>query len=133
MFLNQLSEDNKEFFLELCLHASMADGEFVLEEMASVSLYCHEMMIPNHIPNEEPLETVLQKINLTATAQEKKIIVLEIIMLLKSDDDYPKAEKEFVLKVVRELGISVEKYHTLETLADIYRVVHKKLSEEVKC
>ena len=40
MYLNRLSGEQKELFLDLCIHASKADGIFAEEEKQYIQQYC---------------------------------------------------------------------------------------------
>ena len=40
MYLNRLSGEQKELFLDLCIHASKADGIFAEEEKRYIQQYC---------------------------------------------------------------------------------------------
>ena len=45
MFLNRLSNEQKELFLDLCIHASKADNDFAEDEKLVIDQYCDEMHI----------------------------------------------------------------------------------------
>lgn len=132
MFLNQLSEDEKELFLDLCGHAVVIDGEFEIEEMEAIARCCYEMMVPNHMPDtEQPLGYILSELNSTASRQEINIIIIELIMLLKQDGAYEQKEIEFLNKVTEILGISEEKFEKLEKLADSYIILRNEMTDEI--
>ena len=76
MFLNELGEKDKELFLNLCGHAIMADDVVEPEEMEYLALCCHEMEIPNQLPDiSTSLDDILAEISESATPYEKNIIV----------------------------------------------------------
>ena len=50
MLLNALQEKNRELFLEVCVHAAMANKVLEKEEQEMIFAYCREMNIPEHIP-----------------------------------------------------------------------------------
>ncbi len=132
MFLNQLKDNQKELFLSLCAHAVMADGVFVFEEMESIALYCHEMMIPNHMPDTElPLDDILDELSRITSRQEKNIIVTELLMLFKSDNDYAEGEKAMMNKVLAKFEFETEKYNALEQLVDEYIAASQALEVAV--
>lgn len=132
MFLNQLNEDQKELFLELCYHAVMADGNFDQQEMETMPRLCYEMMIPNHMPDtENSLATVLDEILESSSAQEINIIVFELMLLLKSDGNYNDGEKEFIEYVVSTLQLSFLKFENLDTLANRYLLLTNEINDEI--
>lgn len=117
MFLNQLNEDQKEMFLQLCYYAVMADGQFDQLEMETISRLCYEMMIPNHMPDTtEPLADVLETLQETCSPQEIRIIIFELMLLLRSDGTYNEAEQEFLDYVVSSIQLS---YTTFKNLDDL--------------
>ncbi len=129
MFLNQLNENEKELYLELCAHAVLADDVFAPDEMESIALICHELMIPNHMPdNEQPVQDILDNLNLIASKQQKNIMLLELILLLKKDGVLDAAETVFLEQVRIGLEISPEKYSALFALANIHLVIQKELT-----
>ena len=129
MFLNQLNENEKELYLELCAHAVMADDVFAPDEMGSIALICHELMIPNHMPdNDEPVQDILDKLNLIASKQQKNIMILELILLLKKDGTLDASETDFLEQVRVGLEVSEEKFTSLFGLANIHLVLQRELT-----
>lgn len=128
MFLNYLSEESKEDFLKLCVYASLANEEFAEEEKEMLKEYCKEMNIPDHIPGtEDSVEVVLENINKNAGITEKKIIVLELLGVVKADGLYDDAEQEFMKKLVGKLEMNEDIMKHLNSLLDIYTVICKEL------
>ena len=128
MFLNELGEKNKEFFLNLCGHAIMADDVVEPEEMEYLALCCHEMEIPNQLPDiSESLEDVLDGIINHSTAYERKIIIFELIRLFKYDGSYDDDEKTFIKPILAKFGVSTEIHDKLEKLADEYTTVYNNI------
>ena len=128
MFLNELSEKDKELFLNLCGHAIMADDVVEPEEMEYLALCCHEMEMPNQLPDiSESLEDILDGITENSNAYERKIIVFELIRLFKYDNSYDDEEKAFMKPILAKLGISEEIHDKLEKLADEYTKVYNNI------
>ena len=130
MFLNELGEKDKELFLNLCGHAIMADDVVEPEEMEYLALCCHEMEMPNQLPDiSESLEDILDGITENSNAYERKIIVFELIRLFKYDNSYDEEEKAFMKPVLTKLGISKEVHDKLEKLADEYTKVYNNICD----
>ena len=130
MFLNQLGEKDKELFLNLCGHAIMADDVVEPEEMEYLALCCHEMEMPNQLPDiSESLEDILDGIAEHSNAYERKIITFELIRLFKYDGSYDEEEKAFMKPVIEKLGISPEIHNKLENLADEYTTVYNNICD----
>ncbi len=130
MFLNELGEKDKELFLNLCGHAIMADDVVEPEEMEYLALCCHEMEMPNQLPDiSESLEEILDGITENSNAYERKIIIFELIRLFKYDNSYDEEEKAFMKPVLTKLGISKEVHDKLEKLADEYTKVYNNICD----
>jgi len=122
------AKKNKEFFLNLCGHAIMADDVVEPEEMEYLALCCHEMEMPNQLPDiSESLEDILDGITENSNAYERKIIVFELIRLFKYDNSYDDEEKAFMKPILAKLGISEEIHDKLEKLADEYTKVYNNI------
>ena len=62
MFLSELNELEKNYFLDLCILVAKANNELALEEKNLIQAYCGEMQIPPRAvfsSNLEPLELTL--------------------------------------------------------------------------
>lgn len=73
MLLNALQEKNRELFLEVCVHAAMANKVLEKEEQEMIFAYCREMNIPEHIPDmEDSFEGIAAKLASQTDDAEKK-------------------------------------------------------------
>lgn len=128
MFLNYLKEGNKSAFLRLCVHAALSNGVFEQEEEKTIGAYCREMNIPQNVPDtNESLENVLNYIEENADDVEKKIIVLEILGLVKSDNVYDDMEKDFMKKLIEGIKVQDDVLRKMNNLLDIYITVYREL------
>lgn len=128
MFLSQLSESNKELFLNLCGHAVMADDVVEPEEMEYLALCCHEMEIPNQLPDiSTSLDDILAEISESATPYEKNIIVFELMLLFKYDGSYDIEEKLFMRPVMEKFGITIEKHDEMAKMANRYITLYNDI------
>ncbi|MDO5361025.1 MAG: hypothetical protein Q4F03_00060 [Eubacteriales bacterium] len=128
MFLNYLERGNKKRFLDICVHAAMSDGNFVKEEKEMMAAYCREMNIPEYIPEEnESLETILNDFVNNSSDVERKIVLTEILGLVKADNAYTEKEKEFMEKLAAKMCIEAGVLDKINSLLDIYNLVCKEL------
>ncbi len=128
MFLNQLEEVSKELFLKVCIHAAWSNGVFVNEEKEMIFAYCREMSIPEDVPEYDgTINDVLLELADKATTEEKNIIVLEILGLVKADGVYEEKEKEFMDALVTGMKVKEGVLSKLNSLLDIYTTVCKEL------
>jgi len=124
MFLNQLSCESKNAFLELCIYAAHSDKVFKDEESQMIFDYCHEMNIPEVMPeNTEELDDILNFIKEKASEKEKNIIYLEILGLLKADNEFDEKEKAFLQRVIIDLGIRESIVNKIDGLLNEYMAV----------
>lgn len=128
MFLNLLQESNKELFLKVCVHASLANNIFAEEEKEIIYAYCREMNIREHIPSEsEDFEEIVHTLGEQADDVEKKIIILEILGLIKADGIYDEMERCFMEKIAEGLKIHKSVLSKFNSLLEIYLAICKEL------
>lgn len=121
MFLNRLEEGNKKLFLKVCTHAAWSNGVFQNEQKDMVFAYCREMNIPEHIPEYNgTIDATIEELASKATEEEKNIIVLEILGLVKSDGAYEETEKEFMDALVTGLKVKESVFDKISSLLEKY-------------
>ena len=101
----KLKSDEKFAFLELAYHIANIDGEFDKEEKDVIEEYCAEMGIENidyDIDNFK-LEDVLRQIK---TQKSQKIILLELMILIHSDDKFHRFEHKIIEDIAAFYNIS---------------------------
>ena len=107
MYLSRLDHEQKELFLDLCIHASMSDNDFSDEEKAIIFQYCAEMQLPdiryeaNHSTDE-----VIEELVKISSPDELRIILMEITALVISDNACNQHEQRFMDKLVEKIGVS---------------------------
>lgn len=132
MFLNQLSDHEKEAFISLSVHVAKANGIFEEEEKSLIEEYCREMAI------EEPdLENTMTMEEVEAVFSKsenhiKKIVLLEVFGLVYSDGQYDSEEKGFISDFVQEIGLGAEEAEKLQKLIIKYLEVLKEISMAVE-
>ena len=134
MYLNRLSGEQKELFLDLCIHMSKVDGVFAEEEKHYIQDYCVEMKLHTvRYSTEKSLEDVISKIIETSTATDLKIIFFEIMGLALSDREFKTTEQELINNLVKLFNLSIEfKEKVLEQLKkiiDIYASLNQLIFE----
>lgn len=124
MFLNRLSGEQKELFLDLCIHASKADSEFAAEEKQTIDQYCEEMHIDIRYEEQHTLAEISDRLTEICNDQDLKIILLETAALLLSDSEYDDEEKKFIDSLTAKLGLEKaqtdEVINMLRELTDVY-------------
>ncbi len=132
MLLNALQEKNRELFLEICVHAAMANNVLDKEEQEMIFAYCREMNIQEHIPDmEDSLEKIAAKLAMQIDDAEKRIIALEILGLVKADGRFDEKEKAFFDRLITGLQIEQDIVSRLEGLLERYSAVCKQIYASV--
>lgn len=107
MFLNKLTSEQKELFLDLCIFLSNADGNFSDAEKLSIEQYCNEMNISDvRYETSNKFEDIVDLLCEKTSAIEKKIIVFEILALALADSEYSESEKKMVNTITSKFDIS---------------------------
>ena len=112
MFLNKLSNNEKNAFLKLAHYIARSDNDFSGDQKNIISTYCLEMEIEDINYNEESfdLEQTLSKIE---TKSGQKIALLELMALVYSDNILHDEEKKV-------LDSMIKKFDFNPILIDIY-------------
>lgn len=128
MFLSYLNEANKEGFLKLCVHAALSDDNFAEEENAAIEAYCREMDLKVHRPEGcESFQDLVKELSDSTAKEEKNIIVLETLALIKSDGVYDEKEKVFMKELIDGLGVSNSKLIKFDELLTKYLEIGKEM------
>ncbi|MBR4554446.1 MAG: hypothetical protein IKO27_02520 [Ruminococcus sp.] len=129
MYLNRLSNEQKELFLDLCIHAAKADMDFGAEEKLIIEQYCEEMHIDVRMGEKSSFEEASQKLLEISSPVELRIILLEMASLLFSDNEYSDEEKRFMDALASKLGVDKQKldeiFSALKELTSIYAKVNE--------
>ncbi|MCM1330775.1 MAG: hypothetical protein NC253_15245 [Ruminococcus sp.] len=129
MYLNRLSNEQKELFLDLCIHASMSNNDFDEKEKEYIRQYCEEMQLDNvRYTAENELDAAVEKMIKISSETELKIVILELTALLLSDNEYDEMEKQFMEKMLTKASISSDVNNqiiaSLKKLTDIYSEIN---------
>ncbi len=104
MFLNMLNSKDKENFLKLAHYMARSDSDFSNEQKEIIATYCYEMQIDDidfeslDFNLEETLKEVTDKLS-------QKIMLLEIMALVYSDDVLHHEEAKVIDKMVEVFGL----------------------------
>ena len=123
MFLNRLNDKKKRLFLDLCIHATWADGITSDAEKITIDAYCREMEIgQNNYEASQDLQEVISRLRAECSASEIMIIMIEIMALMMADKNYDSPEKEFMKNLQNNFSLSDD------TLEEIRRKTENLLS-----
>lgn len=127
MFLANLSEQEKELFIALSIHAANANGEFNEDEEELIKSYCYEMNVlffnPSKMATMEEITTYFR----SAKEKVKRIVALELIGLMYVDGKFDDAERIFANKFFKEIGLNEEKINEIIAAVVAYLETAKNL------
>jgi len=105
MFLNRLEKEEKVAFLELAHHIARSDGDFSEDQKSILEKYCMEMQMEDIAYDEEKFDiyNTLEKIK---DRRSRKVVLLEIMALIYSDDFLHEEERKVLEKVLEEFDLN---------------------------
>ncbi len=129
MYLYSLNSNERELFLQACLHVSCADGNFSFDEKKVIQQLCQEMQIPVSYEIDQSIDQVIDEISKTSTLRNKKIFLFELTGVVMADDVCDDTEREMMLKIANRFDISNE--FVDESINKISKLVglYKEISE----
>lgn len=134
MYLSQLDTEKQCLFLDLCIHAALANGVVTDEEKCAIDLYCIEMNLSqsDYIP-KNALDDVLDALKKTCTPMEIRIIIIEISALIMSDGAYDSLENDFMKKIQEKFEISDEVVEETFTAINQLLKAYSMLNKVIQC
>ncbi len=115
MFLNMLTERQQQSFLALATKVVMADGDVMPEENVTLDIRRAEMGGKVVAPAEEIFGEPNTDVFDTRRAQT--IVVLELLVLAMSDDEYHEHERPIIEQLAHHFGFSDEEIGRMEEWA----------------
>lgn len=115
MFLNILTERQKQSFLALATKVVMADGEVVPEEHVTLNVRVAEMGGNIKAPPEEIYGAPNFDVFDTPLAQT--IVLLELLVIAYSDDEYHEDEQPIIQQLIEKYGVPSEQLARYESWA----------------
>lgn len=112
MFLNRLSAEEKVAFLELAHHIARSDFDFSEDQQTIIEKYCAEMQVEDITYDEEKFD-IYQTLDKVENKQSQKIILLEMMALVYSDNILHEEEQKV-------LEIMIEEFELSNTLSVVY-------------
>jgi len=105
MFLNRLNKEEKVAFLELAHYIARSDGDFSEAQKSIIEKYCMEMQIEDIEYDEEKFD-IYNTLDKIQAHRSRKIVLLEIMALIYSDDFLHEEERKVLEKVLEEFGLN---------------------------
>ena len=133
MYLNKLTDEQRQLFLDLCIHAAMTNEDFDRTEKELIRQYCGEMGIADvRYTPEKPFDEVCGKLAEICTMADIKVIILNIATLILSDNIYDESEKLFMRTLARKLKLSRDDYEEAVDYVKQLTAVHVNIERFLK-
>ena len=128
MFLKELTSEEKEAFIGLCVHAASANSVVEDTEFEMIEDYCKEMGITFF--NANKAVDIEKAINLLSNSEtrHKKIVFDGIICLLNADGSYDTKEKDFIYDLAYKIGLSEHEVMVQADLMERYMSIVREIS-----
>ena len=107
MFLNRLEKEEKIAFLELAHYVARSDSNFSISEEDIINNYCFEMQIEN-IDFDKSNFDLYNTLGKIKGARSQKIVLLEIMALIYSDNFLHEEERKVLEKILEEFNLSYQ-------------------------
>lgn len=105
MFLNRLNPEEKVAFLELAHHIARSDNDFSEMQNEIIEKYCQEMQVDDIEYNENSFD-IHESLSVVEDKQSQKIILLEIMALVYSDNILHSEEQKVIDILLEEFGLN---------------------------
>lgn len=100
MYLGRLNDEQKNLFLDLCIHGANSNNDFADDEKEMVNAYCAEMQIPVRYTEETDLDSCVDRLIQISSKEEIRAILIEITALILADDICDEQEEVFMQKFI---------------------------------
>ncbi|MBO6522160.1 MAG: hypothetical protein JJ900_18670 [Rhodospirillales bacterium] len=115
MFLNLLTDRQKQSFLALATKVVMADGEVVPEENVTLKVRAAEMGGGVKAPPDEIYGA--PNFDVFDTPQSRTIVILELMVIAYSDDEYHEDERPIIDDFIKKFGFTDDEVARFEKWA----------------
>lgn len=105
MYLSQLTNKEKFEFLKLAHYVARIDGDVRIDEARVIQEYCDEMGVSD-MPFDESLFELDASLGAFESDKSRKIFMLEIMVLVHSDDRFDIYQHKLVDKIALKFKMS---------------------------
>jgi uncharacterized tellurite resistance protein B-like protein len=125
MFLNNLSINQRKVFLGLANRILIIDNSVDAAEIMYLRRICAEMSLSLKDGEEFPIETLDE---VFPKEEERRLVIIELMALAQSNEEFHEYEKDFIIKVINAFGIDNSVIDEIELLVKEYFATQKKLA-----
>lgn len=107
MYLANLTDEQKDLFLDLSLFSMESDGIIEERELALARQYCNEMNIPYRTEKKnDTYQEVLEKLAKITDNITQKAIAVELVALMYADEDFATEEDKLFDCLQKSFGFT---------------------------
>ena len=129
MYLDNLNYEEKHSFIELAKIVSEIDGEVSFEETNVINQYIKEIRFSENFDfSYRDFDGILKSFE-NSSLTNKKIILFEILILVKADNKFCEKEKEIINLLVKSFNINREDCKDLMDITSAISLSLRKASE----
>ena len=132
MFLEKLSEREKEVFLDLARATAKANGMVEDSEKEMIRRYSREMSMDEHKIYDEVTVDEAAEFLKESSSKVRNIIIVELMILCSADGEKDKEEKKFVKDLAEKIGISLETYDILKKDVKAFHEMIHDMKKHIK-
>lgn len=132
MYLGRLNAEQKNLFLDLCIHGANSNNDFADDEKEMVNAYCAEMQIPVRYIEESDFSSCVDRLIEISSKEDLRAILIELTAIILADDFCDDMEENFMQEFIKKVGISVSEYRQVSTLLTDLSVIYKQLNSFVE-
>ena len=130
MYLKNLSNEQKELFLDLSIFSMKSNGVVEEREQELTYQYCDEMHIEKRgNVKVEKVDEVLIRLREISTDSELKMMTVELVALMYADEDFADEESELLDKLQNTFGFSAHVMGEMIFVTKHLLLSHKMLAD----
>lgn len=131
MFLEMLSDIQRELFLHLAICAAQANNIVDEREKEMILRFAKEMDVEPITNTDKDVDEVIRELNESCGNLERKIILFEIIGIILSDQNCDELEKNFLNNLAAKFEISEENVNNMISLVREYTCLYNRIFDAV--
>lgn len=131
MFLEMLSDFQRELFLHLAICAAKANNIVDEAEKEMILRFAKEMDIEPITNTDKNADEVIRELKESCGDLERKIILFEIIGIILSDQNCDELEKRFLNNLAAKFEITEETVNNMISLVREYTGLYNRIFDTV--
>lgn len=131
MFLSNLSNNQKNLFIQLAIKAAESNGVVPIEQKNMLKAFAMEMSISPVYKTDRDTEEIINELIENSNEKELKIVLFEILGIIVSDSVFDEKEKCFIENMVKKCGLDILLVDKMVKLLEDYTNVYKNIVDVV--